>query len=379
MTSTPQTRQSFAQLIAVTPALGRIAPLNVLASDLPARTLFHAGPPFEDIAEIPAPVKNSIVAAAVHEGWATTADDTWALVEQKKLYLMPAQDIGMVTPLAYVVGPGVFCIEVCDANAPSQRALSPINDGPLPDALRFGTGRPAGLTLLRTLSTSVGADLSQHVKSGTPLLPMFAHAIVNGDDLHGHVAALQAHVFDMFSADISATTEKYVTDANQFVLNIVMATAALMIGAGAGVSGSDMVVAAGGNGVQLGYKLASAPDTWVCVPAHRPVGPKFPNASQSIALPAIGDSAVIDALGFGAANLRFCPTLEGALDGHIDTAFFTDTAHQAFIGPHPDIQMPGLHVGLDLTRPRTCLGIMLGMVEERGVDGIIGRGVAPWA
>ena len=96
------------------------------------------------------------------------------------------------------------------------------------------------------------------------------------------------------------------------------------------------------------------------------------------ALPAIGDSAVIDALGFGAACLRFAPSLGDSLRGWIDDAFFTPAAHASFIGRHPAFPQDDLKLGLDITRPGPILGIMLGMVEAGGTEGLIGRGVASW-
>ena len=65
-------------------------------------------------------------------------------------------------------------------------------------------------------------------------------------------------------------------------------------------------------------------------------------------------------------------------DQFVDDAFLTEAAHDPFIGPHPELPLPGLKVGLDLNRPRTSLGIMLGMVDAEGTKGLIGRGIAPW-
>lgn len=367
MTSSAATLQSYRQLVAAEPVLNRIGPLRDLVPDLPADTLFHAGPPFASKDAVPAPVRNSIAATASMED-----------LNPDTIDLMPAQDIGLVTPLAFVAGPNTWCLEVVDANNPDLKRFSPLNDGPLPDALRFGTGRPAGIALAERLNASVGPDLARHLKKGAPLLPLLAAGLAGGDDLHGHLAAAQAFMPSLFDAGISDETRGFITDANQFVLNIVMATAATMIGAGAGVADSELIVAAGGNGVDVGYKLAGAPGTWLTLPANRPVGPKFPGKEDMAALPAIGDSAVIDAVGFGAACLRFCPTLKDALEGHIDPAHFTDAAHQAFVGPHPALPDQSIHVGLDLTQPRACLGIMLGMVGAMGTEGIVGRGVAPW-
>ncbi|MEQ8252055.1 MAG: DUF1116 domain-containing protein [Oceanibaculum nanhaiense] len=372
--SSPATQQSYERLLAVEPVLSRIAPLRDLVSDLPPKTLFHAGPPFASGKALPAPVLNSVLAAIRHEGWAESVAGAKAALEQGQVALAPAQDIGLVTPLAFVVGPSMYCLAVSDAKNPRALRLSPLNDGPLPDCLRFGTGREGGLALLRGLTGGIGADLAANLKPA-PLLPVLAAGLSGGDDLHGRVSAAQAAVRGFFGAHLAPESEQYLTQANQFVLNVIMAAAALMIGAGAGVSGSTMVVASGGNGIDHGYKLAAEPERWIVRPARRPIGPKMQD--KAAALPAIGDSAVIDAAGFGAACLRFAPDLAG-LKVHVDDAYFTEAAHDAFIGPHPALKFPGLRVGLDLARPRACLGVMLGMVGAGGTEGLVGRGVAPW-
>ena len=137
------------------------------------------------------------------------------------------------------------------------------------------------------------------------------------------------------------------------------------------------MVAAGGNGHDFGWKLAGAPAEWVVRPAQPPVGPLLPGIAGRSPLPAIGDSAVIDALGLGAACLRFAPNLFSAMLEYVDPAFDTKEAHLPFVGPHPALP-DGVRVGLDLARERICLGVMLGMVDAGGHAGLIGRGVAPW-
>ena len=378
MTQDAVTQRSFEKLIGAEPVLGRVERLAVLLPEAGGRTLFHAGPPFAAFETIPPPVKNAAAAAAMHEGLADTREDALAAIASGSIRLAPAQDFGLVTPLAFVVGPSLFCLEVVDANHPEHRRLAPLNDGPPPDALRFGTGRREGLALLERLATSVGPELAHHMPAGTAILPLLAKALAGGDDLHGHVASTQSALLDLFGDEISSDARSYMSEANQFVLNVIMATAAVMLGAGAGIEDSHLVVAAGGNGVDFGYKVAGAPDTWITLPATGPQGPKFPGKEDAAPLPAIGDSAVIDALGFGAACLRFCPTLAEALESHIDPAFLTPAAHDAFVGPHPALGEASVKVGLDLTRPRSALGIMLGMLEAGGTGGIIGRGVAPW-
>lgn len=378
MSPSSATLVSHEKLISVEPVLNRIAPLVQFKPDMPQRTLYHAGPPFSIQSDIPLPIRNSIAAAASLERWTDNDQDALAQLDSGDIQLLSAQDNGLVTPLSFVVGPSTWCIEVIDNAKPDTSFLCPLNDGPPPDGLRFGKGSPAGRALVNNLNDLVAPELARHLEPGTPLLTMFADAIMEGDDLHGHLAALQSHLLEMFTPGLSTETLKYITNANQFVLNIVMAAAALMLQSGSDIDDSDMIVACGGNGVMLGYKLAGHGNKWFQLPANPPVGQKFPHTEQANALPAIGDSAVIDALGFGAANLRFCSTLQEALTGKIDPVFFTDAAHMPFIGPHPKLPLPGLRVGLDLTQPRECLGIMLGMVDADGTSGLIGRGVSAW-
>ena len=372
------TQRSFEQLLAVRPVLSRIAPLADLVPDLPARTLLHAGPPFAAPGDLPKPLANSVAAAALLEGWIDDAAQVGAALAAGEIRLSPAQDFGLVTPLAFVVGPSVFCLEVADAGAPDRRKLSPLNDGPLPDALRLGTGRAAGIAIVRDLIDGIGADLAAHLRAPLPLLPLLAKGLAGGDDLHGRLDTAQAEVPTFFDGPLQPATADYLARTNQFVLNVVMAAAALMLAAGAGIAESSMVVACGGNGRTLGYKLAGDPEHWITLPATRPIGPRLPGHEHVVPLPAIGDSAVIDALGLGAACLRFAPVLAEGVKSHIDSAYMAEAAHDAFIGPHPELPLPGLKVGLDLARPRACLGIMLGMVGEQGSEGLVGRGVAPW-
>ncbi|MBO0333127.1 DUF1116 domain-containing protein [Sneathiella sp. CAU 1612] len=376
--SSATTQKSYQKLIAVEPILQRIAKLAELIPTLPDRTLLHAGPPFSDFNNIPKPMRHSIVATASLEGWATSEEDVFAKLQNGDLHLRPAQDFDVVTPLAFIVGPSVYCLEVVDQAAPGNRRFSPLNDGPAPYALRLGNGHPEGLALLRRLSTHIGPKLADMITTPIALLPILDHGLKNGDDLHGQVAAAQEKVRTLFPDTDDAETNDYLASAGQFALNIIMAASSLMIGAGAAIADSDMVVACGGNGLEMGYKLASNPDSWITRPALPPVGVKFEGQEMAKALPAIGDSAVIDALGFGAACLRSTPSLAEGYRDHVHPDFFSPAAHAPFIGPHPALSDKSIMVGLDLTRPRTCLGVNLGMVERTGTTGLIGRGVSPW-
>lgn len=372
------TLQSFQRLLTVQPELTQIAPLSALLPDLPDGTLFHAGPPFKSQENLPVPIVHAACAAAVQEGLADSLQDANNAIAKGEIALRPAQDFGIVTPLAFVAGPSMYAVAVEDRAAAGALMASPLNDGPPAGCLRFGMDNEAGRKLLAALQDEIGPDLSRHFAGPVDLLSLMSAAIDKGDELHGQVAAANGLLRPFLGEDLSNASQEYLAQAGQFVLNVIMAASALMLKAGAGVAGSGMVIASGGNGQEIGYKTAAEPDHWVTLPATKPVGPTMPGMESFAPLPAIGDSAVIDALGFGAACLRFAPALLDPLREHIPAAYAGPEAHGAYLGSHPAFPYPGLKLGLDLNQPRDCLGIMLGMVEETGTAGLIGRGVAPW-
>lgn len=383
MSADAPTLRSAERVLAVEPALAAIAPLRDFLADLPGATALHAGPPYEPASEPPRPVLNAAAAAARLEGWAGGVDEVRAALASGALRLAPAQDHGVVTPLAFVVGPSTPCLKVVDLRAPERFKLAPLNDGAPPLAPRFGTDAAEEAGAVRRLVDGAAAELAAGLAAPIPLLPVMAAGLRDGDELHGQVAAAQAALLARFARPLGAAAEAYLLEATQFALNVVMAAAALMLSAGEGVQGSALATSAGGNGRLFGWRRADAPAHWIAAPAARPIGAKTPGREAEIALPAIGDSAVIDALGLGAAALRFAPqlaaTLQPAVDaGRIDPAQLTAAAQEPFLLEHPALERPGLRLGLDLARPRPALGIMLGMVEETGRFGLIGRGVAPW-
>lgn len=370
------TRTSFERLLAAAPQLDGCAPLGALTT-LPDRTLLHAGPPFQPGETVPAPVLNSAAAAACFEGWAASREAARDALASGDIRLAAAQDFRVVTPLAFVASPSMPALRVSDAHGAAAARFAPINDGPPPAALRFGAVHPdqgARLDLLRR----IGSDFAKALQQPLPLLPILGAGLDGGDDLHGRVTAANAALADRLAPRLAGEARAYLALANQFVLNVIMAACAVMIGAGAGVAESRLVVAAGGNGLRFGWKTADRPDLWRTIRAAAPVGPRFANAGDSVFLPAIGDSVVIDASGFGAAALRYAPEMIAALRGHVDESWFTPAASEPFAGPHPAFPSD-LKLGLDADRAASGRGVILAALDAAGIAGLIGRGIAPWS
>jgi hypothetical protein len=344
---------------------------------LPPRTLLHAGPPFEATSRLPVPVLNSAAVAATVEGWAANSADGAAAIAAGEIALAPAQDHGLVVPLAFVAGPSTGVLRVTDDDGRGA-ALAAINDGPPSGALRFGAPTDDTAGRLARLNEVVAGALDETLRGDpVPLLPIAIDALRNGDELHGQVAASSAAILGILGQRLPpGPAAEQVAAANQFFLNVWMAACALMLKAGAGVADSRLVSAAGGNGAAFGIRLADDPERWITCPAERPEGPRLSDAlAGTTALPAVGDSVVIDACGFGAQALGFSPTLRAAFGEAVPDGV-GDAPARLLRAVHAGFGDLAIRVGLDIERVgESPFCANLAMVDAAGRHGLIGRGI----
>ena len=134
-------RTALERIVAVVPVWRELVPART-AIGLPATTLLHAGPAFDDPAEITRPILNSAAVAAVFEGLAPSFAAAEAMIAGGEIVLRPAQDRGVMMPLASVLSASMLLQVVADAGEPGRKAFAPINGGSGP-ALRLGLpGQP---------------------------------------------------------------------------------------------------------------------------------------------------------------------------------------------------------------------------------------------
>ncbi len=163
-----------------------------------------------------------------------------------------------------------------------------------------------------------------------------------------------------------------------FFLTFWMAAAKLMLSAAEGGEPRTLVTRMAGNGEVFGLSLAGQPDAWFTAPATAPRGRYLPGAnSTNEALGAIGDSAVIDALGFGGQALHLAPEPREALQPFLP-AGAASIDSPLLAATHPAFEKCGVRVGLDALRAiRSGIApvVTLAMVEKTGRGGLLGRGV----
>ncbi|AZG08811.1 DUF1116 domain-containing protein [Pigmentiphaga sp. H8] len=369
---------AFAAMMAVRPVLTGLLPAASVF-DYPERTLLHAGPPFADMREVPEPVLNSAVNAALFEGWAQDRAGALYALRGGQIALRPAQDFHCVVPLAGMLSPSQM-VQVVDDQASGRRCFAPLNGGNA-WPMRLGLPRPEVVQHLRWLNGAFADKVRAGCESGLDLLAIADLALSRGDDCHGRTAAGTAILAERLrAASLAGEAEqawRYLDESPGFFLNLWMAAAKLILSAAEGVAGASLVTAMGGNGVRVGIQVAGRPGTWITQPALPPRGTLAPGHSAGDALPAIGDSAVVEALGLGGMAISYSPEQQRAL-----AAFMPEPsdvlAASLLMGPHPAMNLTAPRMGLSARKVadtgKTPV-VALGILDVRGLHGRLGGGI----
>lgn len=337
------------------------------------RRLWHAGPPFSDWSAVPVPVRNSLALACIYENWAATPEEAWALLADGRVEYVPAQDHGLVVPLAGVISPSM-ALHVISDPASGRVRYAALNEG-MEHCLRLGILNPEIPEFHRWLNGRYAAWLATRLDPAIPLSGLLAGSLKHGDDGHSRTLA-GSRLFAECLLDDTAPDDirQFLTGCGAFALNVWMGTAALILGAAEGFEQAGLVTRAGGNGVDFGIQLAARPGHWQTVPAVAPSGPVEAAHQGRTAVGAIGDSAVVDLLGLGGQSLRSAPAVTEALDGYLPADALD----------RPERLLPltldaagGVRTGLSSHSVATAgVGplVLLGMISATG-DGRIGGGV----
>ncbi len=370
-------KDALHQLISVEPQWCGIGKAGDLTS-CPPNVLLHAGPPFNNVEEICKPILNSAFVAAVYEGLASDFRRAQAAIEAGGIKLEPAQDYNVVTPLASVVSYSMPLQIVQDGNNEKTQSFAPINGGSGP-AMRLGLCNDDVLTHLQWLNGDFAQIFGNELSQPIDLLTIAREAIKQGDDCHGRTPAatklLSEQLHDCF--DLPTEASVFLESGPSFFLNLWMAACKCTLNAASGIQGSSLVVSAGANGVETGIQTAGLPGRWFTSPAEIPKGKFDVDVPPSRGLGAIGDSAIVDTLGFGAMAMNYAPEQQkGLLE-------FMPADGLQLPGTLLSIEHPGfkdlkLRVGL-LARTVVDFALQpvvsLGVLDNEGELGRLGGGI----
>jgi hypothetical protein len=278
--------------------------LGKVLANFDSSTLLHAGPPFVD-SVIPAPVRNAAIQALMFENLAETPDEAAALIDNGKVSFQPAQDWGVVIPLAQVVSASmpVFVIGAGD-----RHAFAPIVEG-APIGLRFGSREPVCLDNLKLHARFAELELKPLLaESPVSLAPVIEKALAEGNECHSLTDRANAALLEQLQG-LSDQYRTLLENSPGFVLPVLMGACGWLLRFGPSSEQTRHgVFAAGGNGVHFGLRLRGQ-TRWTTIPAQPPKGKRFIPQENRPILGAIGDSAVIDFCGLGGQALECAPTV----------------------------------------------------------------------
>ena len=374
---------AFARLVACQPAwTGVVTAAEVL--DLPPRTLLHAGPPASPAHALVTPTLHSAAVACVLEGWATTLEQGLELVRAGAIGFAAAQDHRVATPMAAVVSPSMQLLVFTDTGVGAGHAYAPINGGgtgggPAP---RYGRCTQAALDLQRFLNDEVATLLMAAVaEEPLPWLPIVDAALLAGDDLHLKHVAAHARVLGELDARLgermTGAGAAFMREWPIFHLNFWMAAGRCVLDAAAGVPGSALVTAMGGNGAEFGLKVSGLPSLWFTCTATPPLGRLREPHVLTDCVGAYGDSALVEALGLGAMAHAYCPDMR-AFHADYYHADMDELPARLLLGAHPSLHASGAWVGLSarqVVEQGVTPVVELGIVDKAGQAGGLGAGL----
>ena len=377
------------------PLLVGLAPATDVVPGIGDHTILHCGPPIE-WADVCDPLRRSVRAAVMAEGWADTPEEAGRLVEKGEVTLEPANHHDTVVPMASAIGPSAW-MWIVENRDGGTRAFSALNQGP-GEVAWFGRETPAAVARLRFLRDVAGPLLNEAVGAAVDatgpidVFALAAQGLQMGDDVHMRTQAstnllirtLLPHLLALESP-ARADLGRFLAGNHLFFLNLAMAAARSLTAWANDVEGASVIVGMARNGTTFGVRLPGS-DEWHLAPAP-PVGHALYYSGQGpeTSAPDIGDSALLELVGLGGPAAAGSPAVAGFVGGTMaDALKLTRDMDQICVGRSGRFKLAlldfrGTPVGVDVRRvvetgisPRINTGIL----HAFDGSGQVGAGVA---
>ena len=380
----------FRRLDTGVPVVTGVRPARAVVPGLSERTLLHPGPPMaaDDACD---PLRRSMRAAIVAEGWASDPAAADALLSQGEITLSPANEHGGVVPMATAMGPSTP-VWVVELEAARLTAWAPLGQGS-GNVAWFGRDTPEAIARLVLLREAVEPVLAVALRDTGPVdvLSIAAQAVAMGDDVHVRTQAATNLLIKQLLPALMASDDRrrvevarYLSENHLLFLTLAMASARSLTAWAGQVDGSSIVTTMARNGTEFGTKLSGAPE-WFRAPAPM-VGRALyhPGKGPDVSAPDIGDSAVLELVGLGGAAAAGSPAVGQLVGGLGAAAELTEDLGRVCIGRSSRFTLPtlggrGTPLGVDVRRvvehgitPKVTTGIL----HNRDGSGQVGAGVA---
>lgn len=374
------------------PLLHGIEVAGDVVEGLGDRTILHCGPAIEWDAMCD-PLRRSVQAAIVAEGWGSDVAAAGAMVAAGDVRLAPANERGTVVPMASAIGPSAP-VYVVRAEAGATEAYASINQGS-GQVPWFGVDSDEAIERLRFVRDAVAPVLGGAIETMGPadVFSLAAQGVPMGDDVHMRTQAttnlfLRDLLPHLVRSDHPAAGDvaSFLSANHLMFLNIAMAAAkALVLWAGE-VPDASIVTTMARNGTTYGVRLAGGGDEWF-ITASPPVQDAlyYPGEGPETSALDIGDSAVLELVGLGGPAAANSPAVAGFLGGRMaDAIAATRSMQRICFGESDRFRLPildnvGTPVGVDVRRVvefGVTPAVNTGIVHISDGSGQVGAGVA---
>ena len=373
------------------PKLIEIKPAAKVLADVDERTIIYCGPAigWEDMCD---PLRRSVRAAAMAEGWADSPAGVDELIARSEMRLEPANHHGAVVPMASAIGPTAPML-VVENEAGGTRAFSGINQGP-GEVPWFGRETPAAVQRLVLLREVVGPLLAQCLSEVGPIdiFTLAAQGLQMGDDMHMRTQAttnllIRTILSQLMSIDHPRKIElaRFFATNHLFFLNVAMAGAKSLTLWAEQVEGSSVVTTMARNGTTYGIRLPGSAKWFITASPEVKRAIYYQGYGPESGAPDIGDSAVLELIGLGGSAAAASPAVALFVGGTMQDAIAsTEDVDRVSVARSTRFKLPmldfrGTPLGVDVRKvvelgitPRVNTGIL------HATEGIgqIGAGVA---
>jgi hypothetical protein len=373
------------------PKATRVQPGAEVVAGLEGMSLLHCGPRI-DYGDAIDPLRRSMRAAVVAEGWADDLAGADRLLADGRVALEPANHHDACVPMVTAIGPSQP-LWVVENEAAGNRAFAPVNQGP-GDTAWFGRETPAAIERLRFLAAVAGPLLDDALRSHGPIdvMSIAGQGLQMGDDVHVRVQAstnvllrdLLPHLAGLDDPRRVALAE-FLAANHLFFLTIAMAAARALTGWASGVPHSSIVTTMTRNGTEFGVGLAGSPSRHTAPAPAIGQALYYAEFGPEMAAPDVGDSAVLELVGLGAAAAAGSPSVAAFVGGTMANARATTEDFDLVCAGRstrlriPVLDLRGTPLGVDARRVAE-LGvtpkITTGVLDAASGAGQIGAGVA---
>jgi len=373
------------------PMLVDIGAGRTLVPDLAGQVLLHCGPAIS-WAEVCDPLRRSMRAATVAEGWADDIEEADRLLASGTVRIEPAHQHDVVVPMATAIGPSAP-VFVVDNRQGGTRAFAPINQGPGETAW-FGRETPAAIDRLVFLREVAGPMLRATLDRSGPIdvFALAAQGVQIGDDVHmrtqGTTSLLIRNLLPHLASlpdDGRVEFARFLSGNHLFFLNLAMAAAKSVALWAEQVEGSSIVTMMCRNGTSYGVRLAGSDEVFLADAPPVSDAMYYPDYGPETSAPDIGDSAILELVGLGGAAAAGSPAVAGFLGGGMSDAVAVTEEMQTICAAEstrfklPTWNNTGTPLGVDaryVVELNTTPKVTTGILHASSGVGQIGAGVA---